>query len=58
MLPIEATAVLGSLAGITEIAKGAFGGDGRAPPAVPPPTRPAAPTGPVYTAAMPPPRST
>src|SRR4029077_15734534 len=33
MLPIEATAVLGSLAGITEIAKGAFGGDGRAPPA-------------------------
>jgi regulator of protease activity HflC (stomatin/prohibitin superfamily) len=59
MLPIEATAVLGSLAGITEIAKGAFGGDGRAPtPAAPPPARPTGPTGPAYTTAMPPPRST
>jgi regulator of protease activity HflC (stomatin/prohibitin superfamily) len=58
MLPIEATGVLGALAGITEIAKGTFGSDGRAPPAAPPPTRPTAPTGPVYTTAMPPPRTT
>jgi regulator of protease activity HflC (stomatin/prohibitin superfamily) len=58
MLPIEATAVLGSLAGISEIAKGAFG-DGRGPtPPVPPATRPAGPTGPAYTTAMPPPRAT
>ena len=55
MLPIEATGVLGALAGITEIAKGSFGGDGRAPPAAPPPSRP---TGPAYTTAMPPPRTT
>jgi regulator of protease activity HflC (stomatin/prohibitin superfamily) len=58
MLPIEATAVLGSLAGIGEIAKNAFGGDGRAPPAAPPPARPTGPSGPVYTTAMPPPRTT
>jgi len=58
MLPIEATGVLGALAGITEIAKGSFGGDGRAPPAAPPPSRPTGPTGPVYTTAMPPPRTT
>ncbi len=30
MLPIEATSVLGSLAGIGEIAKATFGGDGQA----------------------------
>src|SRR5438309_1098330 len=39
ILPIEATAVLGSLAGITEIARGAFG-DGRGPPPAPTGTRP------------------
>jgi regulator of protease activity HflC (stomatin/prohibitin superfamily) len=59
MLPIEATGVLGALAGITEIAKGTFGGDGRGPtqPA-PAPTRPTGPTGPAYTTTMPPPRTT
>ena len=31
MLPIEATGVLSSLAGIVEIAKDTFGGDGRVP---------------------------
>jgi len=40
MLPIEVTGVLGSLAGIAEIAKETFGGDGRGPaprrPTVPP----------------------
>ena len=54
MLPIEATGVLGALAGITEIAKGAFDGkgDGRGPtPPAPAPTRP---TGPAFTAAIPP----
>jgi regulator of protease activity HflC (stomatin/prohibitin superfamily) len=57
MLPIEATAVLGSLAGITEIAKGAFDGGGR-PPAAPAPTgpRPSLPTGPGFT--VPPTRPT
>src|SRR5205807_7685374 len=45
MLPIEVTSVLGSLAGIGEIARATFGGDGKAPP--PPPRRPAGPTGPV-----------
>jgi regulator of protease activity HflC (stomatin/prohibitin superfamily) len=35
LLPVEATSILGSLAGIGEIARGAFGGDGR--PAVPGP---------------------
>jgi len=45
MLPIEAMNVLGSLAGIGEIARDTFGGgggDGKAPP----PRRPAGPTGP------------
>ena len=32
MLPIEAMNVLGSLAGIGEIAKATFGGDGAGPP--------------------------
>jgi len=43
MLPIEAMNVLGSLAGIGEIARETFGGggDGRAPP---PPRRPTGPT--------------
>src|SRR5215813_9609450 len=43
MLPIEATNVLGSLAGIGEIVRDTFGGDGdgRAPP---PPRRPTGPT--------------
>jgi regulator of protease activity HflC (stomatin/prohibitin superfamily) len=50
MLPIEATGVLGALAGITEIARGAFDGKGPTPPA-PAPTRP---TGPAFTAAIPP----
>src|SRR5207302_2935371 len=57
MLPIEATAVLGSLAGITEIARGAFG-DGRGPPPAPTGTRPPGPTGPAFTTTMPPPRTT
>ena len=43
MLPIEATAVLGSLAGIGEIAKSAFG-DGRGTPSTPPPGRPSPPS--------------
>jgi regulator of protease activity HflC (stomatin/prohibitin superfamily) len=43
MLPIEATAVLGSLAGIGEIAKSAFG-DGRGTPSAPPPGRPSPPS--------------
>src|SRR5215475_9180036 len=55
MLPIEATGVLGALAGITEIAKGSFGGDGKGPPTPAPTTRP---TGPAFTTAMPPPRTT
>jgi regulator of protease activity HflC (stomatin/prohibitin superfamily) len=42
MLPIEATAVLGSLAGIGEIAKSAF--DGRGAPSAPPPGRPSPPS--------------
>jgi regulator of protease activity HflC (stomatin/prohibitin superfamily) len=33
MLPVEAGALIGSLAGIVEIAKSTFGGDGPAPPA-------------------------
>lgn len=42
IVPMEATAVLGSLAGIAEIAKATFGGDGRGgstpvPPAPPTP---------------------
>jgi regulator of protease activity HflC (stomatin/prohibitin superfamily) len=45
MLPIEATNVLGALAGIGEIARDAFSGDGRpgAAPATPPARRAAAP---------------
>jgi regulator of protease activity HflC (stomatin/prohibitin superfamily) len=43
MLPIEATSVLGSLAGIGEIAKSAFG-DGRGTPSAPPPGRPSSPS--------------
>jgi len=45
MLPIEAVNVLGSLAGIGEIAKATFGGDDRPPPA------PRRPTGPTTTGA-------
>ena len=55
MLPIEATGVLGALAGITEIAKGAFGPDGKGPTTAPPAPRP---TGPAYTTSMPAPRTT
>jgi regulator of protease activity HflC (stomatin/prohibitin superfamily) len=48
ILPIEATGVLGSLAGIGEIARETFGGggggDGRAPPQPPSPRRPAVPS--------------
>src|SRR4029079_10277742 len=47
IVPMEATAVLGSLAGIGEIAKATFGGDsGGAPKTVPPtPRKPTAPGG-------------
>jgi regulator of protease activity HflC (stomatin/prohibitin superfamily) len=44
MLPIEAVNVLGSLAGIGEIAKEAFGFDGKAGPPAPPTRRPTGPT--------------
>jgi regulator of protease activity HflC (stomatin/prohibitin superfamily) len=57
MMPIEATAVLGSLAGIAEIAKSTFG-DGKGPTPAPTGTRPSSPTGPAFTTAMPPPRTT
>ena len=59
MLPLEATGVLGSLAGIAEIAKSAFGGpsDGGAPPRTPAPPRPTTPpvrpTGPTTIPAAP-----
>ncbi|MEA2903418.1 MAG: hypothetical protein QOI12_805 [Alphaproteobacteria bacterium] len=44
MLPIETMGVLGSLAGIGEIAKSTFGGDGRAGDGkTPPPRRPSVP---------------
>src|SRR5436190_3854951 len=48
MLPIEATQVLGSLAGIGEIAKATFGGDGGSAAAAVrrPPVPPTKPTGP------------
>jgi regulator of protease activity HflC (stomatin/prohibitin superfamily) len=46
MLPIEAVNVLGSLAGIGEIARETFGGDGKAPPAPRRPTGPPAGGGP------------
>ena len=47
ILPIEATSVLGSLAGIAEIAKATFGSDGRGAPAPPAPAgrRPTGPAG-------------
>jgi regulator of protease activity HflC (stomatin/prohibitin superfamily) len=45
MLPIEAINVLGSLAGIGEIAKATFGGDGKAGPPATSPRRPTGPTG-------------
>jgi hypothetical protein len=44
---MEVTGVLGSLAGIAEIAKATFGPDGRAPsstPGVPAPRRPTVPS--------------
>jgi hypothetical protein len=46
IMPIEATGVLGSLAGIAEIAKATFGGDGQSPRPSPaaPPRRPTVPT--------------
>jgi regulator of protease activity HflC (stomatin/prohibitin superfamily) len=48
MLPIEATAVLGSLAGIAEIAKDTFGGDGKGSASTPRrPTVPPAGSAPV-----------
>jgi regulator of protease activity HflC (stomatin/prohibitin superfamily) len=50
MLPIEATNVLGALAGIGEIARDAFSGDGRPTAPTPPPRRP---TGPVTTPTIP-----
>jgi regulator of protease activity HflC (stomatin/prohibitin superfamily) len=50
ILPIEATSVLGSLAGIAEIAKATFGGDsGTPPPAATPRTPARRPTGPSTT---------
>jgi regulator of protease activity HflC (stomatin/prohibitin superfamily) len=50
MLPIEATNVLGALAGIGEIARDAFSGDGRPTAPATPPRRP---TGPVTTPTIP-----
>jgi regulator of protease activity HflC (stomatin/prohibitin superfamily) len=52
ILPIEATSVLGSLAGIAEIAKATFGSDDRGPktPGTPAVARPRRPTGPATTA--------
>ena len=59
MLPVEATAVLGSLAGIGEIAKSAFGGDGGGRPPAPTGPRPSTPTVPAGPAfAVPPARPT
>ena len=58
MLPIEATGVLGALAGITEIAKGSFGGDGKGPTPTPATPRPTGPGTPAYTTSMPVPRTT
>jgi regulator of protease activity HflC (stomatin/prohibitin superfamily) len=52
MLPIEATGILASLAGIGEIAKSTFGGAGGGPATgggSAPPRRPAPPTGPSIT---------
>jgi hypothetical protein len=46
IMPIEVSGVLGSLAGIAEIAKATFGGDGQSPRPSPaaPPRRPTVPT--------------
>ena len=46
IMPMEATGVLGSLAGIAEIAKATFGPDGRPPSSTPgaAPRRPTVPT--------------
>jgi len=44
MLPIEAMNVLGSLAGIGEIVKATFGGDGKDGAPAAPPRRPTVPT--------------
>jgi hypothetical protein len=53
ILPVEVTGVLGSLAGIAEIAKATFGDGGSATPSrTPPPRRP---TGPAAGAALTPP---
>jgi len=49
ILPIEATAVLGSLAGIAEIAKATFGGDSTPPPPAVSRTPARRPTGPATT---------
>jgi regulator of protease activity HflC (stomatin/prohibitin superfamily) len=46
IMPIEATSVLGSLAGIAEIAKATFGADGTRPAVPPPGGAPRRPTGP------------
>src|SRR5262245_55144030 len=46
MLPIEAVNVLGSLAGIAEIARDTFGGGGGGDGKAPPPSSPRRPTGP------------
>ena len=47
LLPVETMGVLGSLAGIGEIAKATFGGDGTGGSPSPQPRRPLAPAGPV-----------
>ena len=48
IMPMEVTGVLGSLAGIAEIAKATFGPDGRTPASTPgvPSSTPGAPTAP------------
>jgi len=63
ILPMEATSVLGSLAGIGEIAKATFGSDGggvavaRGTPATPAPRSPTVPTAGFTTPGYTPPRS-
>ena len=52
MLPIEATNVLGALAGIGEIARDAFSGDGRPGPASPAPAAARRPAAPMTTPTM------
>jgi regulator of protease activity HflC (stomatin/prohibitin superfamily) len=49
IMPVEVTGVLGSLAGIAEIAKATFGADVVRPPAAPPSVPPRRPTGPPTT---------